>query len=102
VFATAQYADIVHRDIKPANVFIMENGDFKIGDFGEAQFGASSVEHGEIAGTAYYLSPKKYYAMTNKTGDSTVTDNPYKSDVFSLGVTLLQMAILELPRSMHS
>ena len=70
---------IIHRDIKPANIFVSDNGDFKLGDFGIAR-NMDSRTVGTVAGTYTYMAPEIY---GNRPYDLT-------ADIYSLGVVLYQ------------
>jgi serine/threonine protein kinase len=79
---------IVHRDLKPANILANSRGEVKIADFGvnrelEHSFDAA----GSFVGTAPYMSPERI----------TGGQYSYSSDVWSLGLTLLECAIGRYP-----
>lgn len=69
--------NIIHRDIKPANIFVSENGDYKLGDFGIAKT-VEKTSGGTKIGTYEYMAPEVYH------------DQPYGRtvDIYSLGMVL--------------
>ncbi len=80
---------IVHRDIKPQNIMMLRNGSVKVADFGIAKLpNAETVTMTDKAiGTVFYISPEQ---ASGKQIDR-------RSDIYSLGVTMYEMATGKLP-----
>ena len=93
VLSSAQLQSISHRDIKPANIMLSKPG-VKLGDFGSAKR-IAELATATVIGTPIYLSPVLRLGLSQHS--PTVTHNSYKSDVYSLGMTILHMALLQPP-----
>lgn len=89
--AWLQQQNIAHRDIKPENIFLTQTT-IKLGDFGSSRYIMADIRQSTTTGTPIYLSPKLKEGLYS--GSSQVAHNAYKSDVYSLGITLLVLAIL--------
>jgi eukaryotic-like serine/threonine-protein kinase len=88
--AVAHKAGIVHRDIKPANVMIATDGRVLLADFGVARLETEDslvTKTGSVLGTPAYMAPEQ------ASGDTATA----KSDLYSLGATLYQLATGTLP-----
>jgi len=90
--ACMQRHGVAHRDLKPENVFWLPDNQIKVGDMGESKLSVEDEEFATIRGTPRYLSPA--LAMARQRKEKFVTHNIFKSDVFSLGLILLEMSSL--------
>jgi eukaryotic-like serine/threonine-protein kinase len=79
---------ILHRDIKPSNLLLDSSGHVWITDFGLARVpgDASVTSTGDVLGTARYMSPEQ------ASGGKAFVD--HRTDIYSLGITLYELATL--------
>lgn len=83
----AHAANIIHRDIKPQNVIISRDGKVKVTDFGIAKATTSNTISTNAMGSVHYTSPEQA-----RGGFSDA-----KSDIYSIGITLYEMATGQVP-----
>ncbi|MBI4584917.1 MAG: VCBS repeat-containing protein [Planctomycetes bacterium] len=82
----AHEAGILHRDIKPSNLLLDRQGRIWVTDFGLAktEAGEDLTRTGEVLGTLRYMAPEQFRGRPER-----------RSDVYSLGLTLYELAALE-------
>jgi eukaryotic-like serine/threonine-protein kinase len=82
----------LHRDIKPGNLLIDAQGTTWVADFGLAKaMDQDAVSRtGEVLGTLLYMAPEQWRGTTDA-----------RSDIYSLGVTLYELATLRVPLEVH-
>lgn len=82
---------VIHRDVKPSNILISRNGAVKMCDFGISGYLVDSVAKTIDAGCKPYMAPERI----DPTGNPANYD--IRSDVWSLGISLIELATGRFP-----
>ena len=93
-----------HRDIKLQNIFIDRHGNLKLGDLGTTKKDKKTIEEvlkiinnhknlHSVVGTKSYMAPEIFEAYSNNKEKDTY--DPYKADLFSLGMTFLNLVCFQ-------
>ncbi|KAK2572793.1 Serine/threonine-protein kinase 10 [Acropora cervicornis] len=89
---------VIHRDLKAGNLLLTSDGNIKLADFGVSAKNKKTVQRRTtFIGTPYWMAPEVIVTETCK-------DDPYdyKADIWSAGITLIELAEMQPPyHDMH-
>lgn len=89
---------VIHRDLKAGNILLTNDGTVKLADFGvSAMMKDRNERRHSFVGTPYWMAPEVMVCETFK-------DQPYdcRADVWSLGITCIEMAQQDPPNHQYS
>ncbi|CAF0754749.1 unnamed protein product [Rotaria sordida] len=84
---------VIHRDIKASNILLTLTGQVKLADFGvSVKNSYQDQKRNEYIGTVYWMAPEVFFCEAS-------TDNSYdyRVDIWSFGITLIEMAEMDPP-----
>ncbi|OWF36059.1 dual specificity mitogen-activated protein kinase kinase 4-like [Mizuhopecten yessoensis] len=86
-----EYLKIIHRDVKPSNIMLDRKGNIKLCDFGISGQLVDSIAKSRDAGCRPYMAPERIDPRASSKGYD------IRSDVWSLGITLMELATGKFP-----